>query len=92
MKVLIFLLSLISADLIGFNRYRNNLDRHVEGRMKSKSNSSHYYRLQMILAKIAKGDTKSLKFAKNMMEQIKNEKKSSKNENRRLNNYLQRLR
>ena len=92
MKVLIFLLSLISADLIGFNRYRNNLDRHVEGRMKSKSNSSHYYRLQMILAKIAKGDRKSLKFAKNMMKHINNEKMSSKNENRRLNNYLQRLR
>ena len=92
MKVLLFLLSLISADLIGFNRLHNNLDRHVEGRMKSKSNSSHYYRLQMILAKIAKGDTKSLKFAKNMMEHINNEKVSSKNENRRLNNYLQRLR
>ena len=91
MKLSILLLPLISADLIGFNRYRNNFVQHVGGRIKPKSNSSDYLRLQMILDKMAKGDAKSFLFAKSMMANMHNHKISTKIGNRRLNNYLKRL-
>ena len=91
MKLSILLLPLISADLIGFNRYRNNLVQHVEGRIKPKSNTSNFLRLQMILDKMAKGDAKSFKFARSMMENMRNDKLPAKSGNRRLNSYLKRL-
>ena len=91
MKIVNFLLTLVISDLIGFNRYRNNLDRHVEGRTKTEPENLYFYRLQVIVAKIAQGDAKSLKFAKKLMEQIDDGKVLNQKGNRRLTHYLNRL-
>ena len=91
MKFITFLLTLVISGLIGFNRYRNNLDRHVEGRTKPEPENLDFYRLQVIVAKIAQYDTKSLKFAKKLMAHIDDAKLLNQNGNRRLTHYLNRF-
>lgn len=91
MKFITFLLTLVISDLIGFNRYRNNLDQHVEGRTKPEPENLDFYCLQVIVAKIAQGDTKSLKFAKKLMAHIDDAELLNQNGNRRLTHYLNRL-
>ena len=91
MKIVNFLLTLVISDSIGFNRYRNNLGRHIEGRTKPEPENLDFYLLQVIVAKIAQCDTKSLKFAKKLMAHIDDAKLLNQNRNRRLTHYLNRL-
>ena len=77
------------ADLISFNRYGNNVLKHTNT-FEKRGNIADYYRLQMMLAKMKRGN---VDFAKKMLKTIKNEisqdsNDSIKKQNNRLVHYL----
>ena len=89
MKIIQFFVTLAMADLISFNRYGNNVLKHTNT-FEKRGKIADYYRLQMMLAKIKRGN---VNFAKKMMESIKNEisqdsNDSVKKQNNRLARYL----
>ena len=83
MKVGKFLISLVCGDLIGFNRYRNNVISHIGASTSTKGDLETYYRLQMILSKLNQGDNE---FARKIMQTIEHKHDTSKSD--RLNRYL----
>ena len=77
------------ADLISFNRYGNNVLKHTNT-FEKRGKIADYYRLQMMLAKMKRGN---VDFAKKMLKSIENEisqdsNDSIKKQNNRLAQYL----
>ena len=90
MKIFQFFITLAMADLISFNRLRNNVMKHTNTSEK-RGKVADYYRLQMMLAKMKRGN---VDFAKKMLKSIEKEisqdnNDSVKKQNFRLTRYLE---
>ena len=78
------------ADLISFNRLRNNVMKH-SNTVEKRGKIADYYRLQMMLAKMKRGN---VDFAKKMLKSIEKEVSQDNNDpakkqNLRLARYLE---